>query len=84
MADVADQIANGNESVIGFMVESHLNAGNQKMPEDISQLAYGVSITDACVDWATTEKMIRDLRDKIRPVIGNRSAPKAETERKAG
>lgn len=84
MADVAEQIANGNQSVIGFMVESHLNAGNQKMTADIKDLAYGVSITDACVDWATTEKMIRDLRDKVKPILADRSAPVREDERKVG
>ena len=83
MADVADQIANGNQSVIGFMVESHLNAGNQKMPENLDDLAYGVSITDACVDWATTEKMVRDLRDKVAPVIGSRTIPNRAPDLKA-
>lgn len=84
MADVADQIAAGNESVIGFMLESHINAGNQKVPEDSSQLKYGVSITDACVDWATTEKMIRDLRDKVKPVLAERSAPTLARTLKTG
>ena len=84
MSDVADQIAAGNQSVIGFMVESHINSGNQKVPADKSQLAYGVSITDACVDWATTEKMIRDLRDTVKPVLASRSAPVLESELKAG
>ncbi|MFN3236099.1 MAG: 3-deoxy-7-phosphoheptulonate synthase [Pseudomonadales bacterium] len=75
MADVADQIAAGNGSVIGFMVESHLNEGNQKLPENLADLKYGVSITDACVNWETTEKMIRDLRDKVKPVLGSRQVP---------
>lgn len=82
MADVADQIANGNQSVIGFMVESHLNAGNQKMTANIEDLAYGVSITDACVDWSMTEKMIRDLRDKVKPVLAKRGTPTRQDERK--
>ncbi|MFT5012805.1 MAG: 3-deoxy-7-phosphoheptulonate synthase [Planctomycetaceae bacterium] len=84
MTDVADQIAGGNQSIIGFMLESHINAGNQKVPEDISQLAYGVSITDACVDWETTEKMIRNLRDKVKPVLADRTAPALASELKAG
>jgi 3-deoxy-7-phosphoheptulonate synthase len=84
MADVADQIANGNQSVIGFMVESHLNAGNQKLTADTNDLAYGVSITDACVDWATTEKMVRDLRDKIKPALSSRKALTQEAARQAG
>lgn len=84
MADVAEQIAAGNQSVIGFMVESHLNAGNQKMPENLADLQYGVSITDACVDWATTEQMIRHLRDKVAPVIHSRGVPTLNEDLKAG
>lgn len=83
IADVAEQIANGNQSVIGFMVESHLKAGNQKMTEDLNDLEYGVSITDACVDWETTEKMIRNLRDKVAPVIHDRVIPTQQPDLKA-
>lgn len=83
IADVAQQIADGNQSVIGFMVESHLNAGNQKMPENLNELEYGVSITDACVDFDTTAKMIRDLRETVKPVLANRRLPSADTDRKA-
>lgn len=53
-----DQIAEGNTSICGMMIESNLSEGNQKIPSDLSQLKYGVSVTDACVDWETTEKMI--------------------------
>ncbi|MFT7686694.1 MAG: 3-deoxy-7-phosphoheptulonate synthase, partial [Candidatus Azotimanducaceae bacterium] len=65
----------GNNSIIGFMVESHINSGNQKVPVNLSELKYGVSITDACVDWETTEKMIRKLRNSIKDVIGERIVP---------
>lgn len=75
MEDVAEQIENGNNSIIGFMVESHINAGNQKVPEDRSQLKYGVSITDACVDWETTETMIRGLRKRIKDILPGRTKP---------
>ena len=61
LADVAGQIRDGNRSIVGVMIESHLNAGNQSIPKDLSQLKYGCSVTDGCVDWATTEKMLRDL-----------------------
>ena len=60
MADVINQIVNGNASIRGLMIESNLIAGNQKIPDDLSQLKYGCSVTDACVDWNTTEKMLRD------------------------
>jgi 3-deoxy-7-phosphoheptulonate synthase len=45
--------------VIGLMIESNLHAGNQKIPKDLEQLRYGVSVTDACVNWETTERMLR-------------------------
>ncbi len=56
--DVVQQIVNGNSSISGVMIESFLQAGNQKIPADIKQLKYGISITDACIDWATTETIL--------------------------
>ncbi len=56
-----DQIAQGNRSIMGAMVESNLSAGNQPFPQPKHQLKYGVSITDGCIDWATTETMVRGL-----------------------
>jgi len=47
------------------MIESNLGAGNQKIPEDLSQMAYGVSITDKCVDWQTTESMLLSTCDRL-------------------
>jgi 3-deoxy-7-phosphoheptulonate synthase len=61
LADVAAQIRDGNRSIVGVMIESHLEAGNQPIPKDLSQLRHGCSVTDACVDWATTERMLREL-----------------------
>ena len=55
---VAQRVA-GNRHVIGMMVESNIGAGSQPLPADRSQLRYGVSITDPCVDWQTTERMLR-------------------------
>ncbi len=49
----------GNEALIGLMLESHLEEGRQPIPPDPSQLRYGVSITDECVGWAATERMLR-------------------------
>ena len=69
MDNVANQIIEGNQSIVGLMVESHINGGNQAIPADRSQLQYGVSITDACVDWETTENMIRSLRDKVKDYL---------------
>jgi 3-deoxy-7-phosphoheptulonate synthase len=73
MENVANQIVEGNKSIIGLMVESNIGAGNQKIPEDLSMLEYGVSVTDACIDWEATEKALRDMRDKIKPVLANRN-----------
>ena len=61
--DVSEQIANGNQSIVGLMLESHLEAGNQAIPEDLSALRYGVSVTDGCIDWATTESLILELSE---------------------
>ena len=61
IGNVADQIINGSPHVAGVMIESHLVAGRQNIPPDRSQLTYGQSITDACVDFPTTESMLRHL-----------------------
>ncbi|NJK79626.1 MAG: 3-deoxy-7-phosphoheptulonate synthase [Chloroflexaceae bacterium] len=55
---VLEQRLDHDHAVIGMMVESHLHDGKQPIPEDLSQLRYGVSITDACVGWETTERML--------------------------
>ncbi len=55
-----------HRSIVGLMIESFIESGNQPIPADLSQLKYGCSVTDACVDWATTEKMIRDAAVALR------------------
>jgi 3-deoxy-7-phosphoheptulonate synthase len=70
--NVANQILEGNQSIVGMMVESHLGWGNQSIPKDLSQLKYGVSITDACIDWETTEKTLRSMREKLKDVLPKR------------
>lgn len=72
MQDITHQILEGNQSIQGLMVESNLNWGNQSIPDNLADLKYGVSITDACIDWPTTEKAIRDMRDKLRDVLPKR------------
>jgi len=56
---VSQQIAAGNKSIIGVMLESNLVEGNQPIPDDLSEIRYGVSITDACIGWETTESLLR-------------------------
>lgn len=63
LADVVEQKASGNQSVFGVMLESHLNEGKQ--PLDLSNLQYGVSVTDACLGWEDTEQAIRELHGKL-------------------
>ena len=74
--DCAHQIVEGNRSIVGLMLESNLNGGNQGIPKDLTQLKYGVSVTDACIDWPTTETLIRSLRTKLRDVLSARLAQK--------
>ena len=75
MNDCVHQIMEGNRSIVGLMIESNLEAGNQPIPAALSQLKYGVSITDPCVDWATTEKMLRDARARLKDVLPRRLEP---------
>ena len=56
---VIEQRAGGTKSLIGLMVESHLNEGNQPIPKTLNELRYGVSITDSCIGWEATERMLR-------------------------
>ena len=72
MADVVNQIRLGNKSLLGVMIESNIEAGNQSIPADLSQLKYGCSVTDGCVGWDTTEKMIRDAAVLLRDVLPER------------
>ena len=73
MADVINQIRYGNRSLVGVMIESNIAAGNQPIPEDLSQLKYGCSVTDACVDWENTEEMLRDAAALLRDVLPKRN-----------
>jgi len=65
MTDVINQIINGNKSLVGVMIESNIVGGNQPIPADLSQLKYGCSVTDGCIDWDTTAKMLRDAHKEL-------------------
>ena len=73
MENVANQILEGNQSIVGLMVESHLGWGNQSIPKNLCDLQYGVSITDACIDWQTTEQAVRSMHAKLKDVLPGRS-----------
>jgi len=63
---VAEQVQAGSQHVMGVMLESHLVAGNQKIPADLAQLTYGQSVTDACIDTATTATVLDTLAAAVR------------------
>lgn len=69
--DVLGQKAAGNESIAGVMIESNICSGNQPFPVDPCTLRYGVSITDECVSWEETEKMLRDGAERVGRLIGS-------------
>ena len=71
--NVTHQILDGNKSIIGIMVESNLKAGNQKILDDHSQMEYGVSVTDKCIDWETTEKLLLSMAEQLRGVLKDRN-----------
>ena len=72
MENVTNQILEGNRSIVGLMLESHINKGNQPIPDDLSRLEYGVSVTDGCIDWDTTQSAIRNMRDTLKGVLPGR------------
>jgi len=63
--NIIDQRVNGNDAIIGMMLESNLFEGNQKYNGDVSALKYGVSITDECISWATTESLLLYAHEKL-------------------
>ena len=70
--DVVSQIEAGNRSLRGVMLESFLEWGNQKIPQDIRKLRPGLSVTDACIDWHETETILREIRDRLLPLVSSR------------
>ncbi len=83
MTNVGNQIVEGNRSIIGLMVESNLHWGNQAISRDLSDLKYGVSVTDACVDWETTETMVHELRAKMQAILPTRAPLEMALDRTA-
>ncbi len=63
--NVINQICNGNKSIIGIMLESNLFAGNQSANLPKPELKYGVSVTDACIDFTTTEQLLANMHSKL-------------------
>jgi 3-deoxy-7-phosphoheptulonate synthase len=71
MSDVVQQIRHGNRSLVGVMIESNIVGGNQPIPEDLSKLTYGCSVTDSCIGWEETEELLRSAHADLlqRPLI---------------
>lgn len=69
LKDVTHQILEGNRSIIGVMLESNINHGNQVIPADLADLKYGVSVTDACIDWDTTVAALSEMAEKLGDVL---------------
>ncbi len=63
--DITNQIAAGNKSIFGLMLESNLFSGKQKILDNQDQMQYGVSVTDGCIDWLETYKIIKQLAKKL-------------------
>ena len=70
--DCVHQIREGNRSIVGLMLESNLGAGSQPIPKDLSQLQYGISVTDPCIDWDTTAELVRRARAELREILPGR------------
>ena len=69
LRDVVGQINGGNRSIVGVMIESFLEAGNQPIPANLAELKYGCSVTDACVGWETTDRMLRGAAEALRGIV---------------
>ena len=69
MDEIIEQIINGNHSIIGAMIESNLFEGNQSSDQAPEMLKYGVSVTDACISWETTETLLRRMNQQLAPSL---------------
>jgi 3-deoxy-7-phosphoheptulonate synthase len=70
--DCIHQIIEGNRSIVGLMLESHLHEGSQPIPDDLARLRYGVSVTDPCIGWEATEEVIRRADADLADLMGAR------------
>ena len=72
LSDCVHLIREGNRSIVGLMVESNIEGGSQPIPEDLSTLKYGCSVTDPCVDWPTTALMVQKACLRLRDILPRR------------
>ncbi|AZM38367.1 3-deoxy-7-phosphoheptulonate synthase [Acinetobacter sp. WCHA39] len=72
LKNITEQILDGNKSIVGIMVESHLKGGRQDIPENLCDLVYGQSVTDGCIDWDTTERALLEMHEALKDILPNR------------
>lgn len=75
---IEDQLRQGENGIIGVMVESNIFEGNQKATKRLEGCQKGVSITDACIDWETTQASMRSLAQAVKDRRARASAGKAQ------
>ena len=78
LRDVVSQIENGNESLRGFMLESFLEPGAQKIPKDLRLLRPDQSVTDACIGWSETAGLLREAAERLAPIVASRRRASAK------
>ena len=72
LKNITEQIIDGNKSIVGLMVESHIKGGRQDIPANLCDLEYGKSVTDGCIDWETTEKALLEMDAALKEILPNR------------
>lgn len=71
---VIAQIKDGNRSIIGLMIESNIHEGNQSSEQPRSAMKPGVSVTDACISWETTDALLREIHKDLNGQLATRLA----------
>ena len=65
LEELISQVRGNDHSIMGMMIESFIGPGNQPLKSDLSALQYGVSVTDPCIDWPTTERCLIDAAEGL-------------------
>ena len=73
LKDISKQLAADNTSIIGVMLESNLEEGNQPIPNNLDEIRPGVSVTDACIGWKSTETALRLFANSIQVKVSKSS-----------
>ncbi|MFQ5560137.1 MAG: 3-deoxy-7-phosphoheptulonate synthase [Nitrospinota bacterium] len=61
LRNIVAQVKRGNTNIVGFMLESNLEAGSQKISADLSKMEYGISVTDECMNWVSTKSLLEEV-----------------------